>query len=131
MPLPKALATSGEFGLACAANRVAVRTIVPPFAFASADYTPSTQQWRRLPPAPYDPLGRPWLGIGNVVVIAAATDVPPGAHVETLDLSQPVPRWRTSAATLAPSGPAMGVHPHGHVIEQLGESLVELVVPQS
>jgi hypothetical protein len=133
VPLPKRMATSGEFGLACAANRIAVRTVVPPFAYASAEYLPATRQWRQLPPPPHDPLGRLWLGVGNVVVAAATIGAPPSAHVQTLDLSQPVREWKPSGGLLAPSqgAVAMGVHPDGHVIERLGDSLAVIDVPTS
>jgi hypothetical protein len=74
-------------------------------------------------------LARPWLGVGNVVVIAAAGDAP----LQTLDLSQLVPAWKASNGSLAPSvgAVATGVHPAGHVIERLGDSLVDVEVPTS
>jgi hypothetical protein len=67
------------------------------------------------------------------VVVAAAIGAPPNAHVQTLDLSQPVPEWKTSGGVLAPSmgAVAMGEHPGGHLIERLGDSLVVVDVPTS
>jgi hypothetical protein len=133
--LPEEFAGAGDFDLACAANRVAVRTIVPPFAFVSADYSPATRTWRRLPPAPHDPLAQPWRGVGDVVVIpgAPASAVPSSLMSQTLDLTQPVPQWRSSRHMAPPKGVevAMGVHSDGRVIARNDDVLMEFVVDAS